>query len=180
MTAPLHPLPFALLGLIALLACYQDIRTRSLADWLTLGGTLVALGAAASLGGWPGLKTALGGAGVGAGVFTVLWALGMLGLGDVLLMGALGALLGWPLVLPALLYVTLAGALLGLGLSLARGRLLQVFRNLAVAITSVFRTRSARVRLADLPTQEMPYAVAIAAGSLWAAVSTYLPGLRLL
>lgn len=180
MTPPLHPVCFGLLGLLGLLACYQDLRTRSLADWLTLGGAGTALLAAGLLGGWPSLRGALYGLATGAGVFGLLWALGMIGLGDVFLMGAAGALLGWPLVLPALFYVTVAGALLGLGLSLSRGRLLRVLGNLAVTVTSTFRPNKPRVRLADLPTEEMPYAVAIVAGSLWAAASTYLAALRLL
>jgi len=179
-SSTIHPICLVLLGVLALAACYQDIRTRTLSDWLTLGGAGAGLLAAGLLGGWPGLRGALYGLATGAGVFALLWALGMLALGDVLLMGASGTLLGWPTVLPALFYVTVAGALLGVGLSLARGRLLRVLRNLAVAVTSTFRPRRPRVRLADLPTEEMPYAVAIAAGSLWAAASVYLPALRLL
>lgn len=173
------PVPHLALALVGLVAAIWDIRTRLLPDWLTLGGMLLGLVLAVALGGWDGLVSAFFGLLGGLGVFWLLCSLGMMGGGDVLLMGAMGALLGWPLVLMGLLYSALAGALLGLGISAARGHLLRVFGNLWVAVASTFRPKRPRVKLADLSTDELPYGVAIAAGCSWAALTAYVPALAL-
>lgn len=180
MTAEPHPLQYAALGLIGLVAILYDIRTRSLPDWLTVGGALCALVLAWATGGWPALKASLFGAGCGLGVFWLLWSLGMMGFGDVLLMAAFGALLGWPLVLHGLLYATFAGALLGLLYSAARGNLRRVFRNLWTAVATTFNPRRARVPLDTLPTDEIPYAVGIVVGGVVASLIPYVPALSLL
>ena len=93
---------------------------------------------------------------------------------------AFGALLGWPLVIHGLLYATLAGAVLGLGYSAARGHLLRVFRNLWIAVVSTFNPHKKRVALAELPTDEIPYAVGISVGCALAALIPYVPALSLL
>jgi Flp pilus assembly protein protease CpaA len=180
MTAEPSPVLHLALALVGLLAAIQDLRTRLLPDWLTLGGMLLGLVLALAVGGWEGLVSAFFGLLAGLLVFWLLYSLGMMGGGDVLLMGAMGALLGWPLVLMGLLYSALAGALLGLGISAARGHLFRVFGNLWTAVASTFRPRRPRVRLADLPTDELPYAVAIAFGCAWAALTAYVPALALL
>jgi Flp pilus assembly protein protease CpaA len=175
-----NPVLLAALGLIGALAIVYDIRTRSLPDWLTIGGALLGLGLALATRGWPGLQAALAGGACGLGVFWLLWTLGMMGFGDVLLMAACGTLLGWPLVLHGLLYATFAGALLGLAYSLVRGHLARVFRNLWTAVASTFHPRRPRVRLESLPTDEIPYAVGIVTGSGIASLIPYVPALSLL
>lgn len=180
MTAEPSPVLHLVLALVGLVAAVQDLRTRLLPDWLTVGGMALGLALSGGLGGWDGLVGSFLGLVAGLGVFWLLYSLGMMGGGDVLLMGAMGAFLGWPLVLMGLLYSALAGALLGLGISLGRGHLRRVFRNLWVSATSLFRPKTPRVRLAELPTDELPYAVAIALGSGWAALSLYVPALAVL
>jgi Flp pilus assembly protein protease CpaA len=180
MTAAPNPLLYAALGVVGALAIYFDVRTRSLPDWLTVGGSLLGLGLALATGGWPAFKLALAGGVCGLGVFWLLWTLGMMGFGDVLLMAACGAILGWPLVLHGLLYATFAGALLGLGYSAARGNLSRVFRNLWTALASTFNPHRPRVRLKSLPTDELPYAVAVVVGGVLASLIPHVPVLSLL
>lgn len=180
MTAEPSPVLHLALAVVGLVAAIYDLRTRLLPDWLTVGGMVLGVILALAVGGWTGALSALAGIGCGLVVFWLLWSLGMMGGGDVLLMGAMGALLGWPAVILGLLYSTLAGALLGLGFSAARGHLLRVFRNLFTAVVSTFRPGRPRVRLADLPTDELPYAVAIAVGSGLAALTAYVPALAIL
>ena len=180
MTAEPSPVLHIALALVGLVGAILDLRTRLLPDWLTLGAMAVGLALGGILGGWDGLGSGFFGLLAGLLVFWLLYSLGMIGGGDVLLMGAMGAFLGWPLVVMGLVYSALVGALLGLGVSAARGHLLRVFRNLGVSLISIFRPRRPRVRLADLPTDELPYAVAIALGSGWAALTAYVPALALL
>jgi len=174
------PLRHIVLGVLGLVACVYDIRWRLLPDWLTIGGMILGLILGAVLGGWNGALWAGAGMLCGLGVFWVLWTLGMLGSGDVLFMGACGALLGWPLVIYGLLYATLAGMVIGLGFSLARGNLRRVFKNLWIAVASTFNPRRKRVPLSELPTDELPYAVAIAVGCGWAALLPYWPALKII
>jgi prepilin peptidase CpaA len=177
--APL-PIAHAFLALIGGLAAYFDLRYRLLPDWLTIGGMVVGLAIVGITGGWDALWPGVGGLVAGLGVFWLFWTFGMLGAGDVLFMGACGALLGWPLVLFGLLYATLAGALIGLAFSLRRGHLGRVLRNLVIVVTSLFRPGRRRVKLSELPTDELPYAVGIALGCGFAALSVYVPALRLI
>lgn len=179
MTAEPNPVLHVILAVIGVVAAIYDIQTRSLPDWLTVGGVLLALALAPIIGGLDGFLAAVYGLACGLAVFWLLWSLGMMGFGDVLLMAAFGALLGWPLVIHGLLYATLAGAVLGLGYSAARGHLLRVFRNLWTAVVSTFNPHKKRVALAELPTDEIPYAVGIAAGCGLAALIPYVPALAL-
>ncbi len=171
------PVRHVALALVGVAACVYDIRWRVLPDWLTMGGMLLGLVLGGLLGGSEGALMAGAGMLCGLGVFWILWSVGMLGGGDVLFMGACGALLGWPLVLYGLLYTTLAGLVIGLGLSLLRGNLWRVFRNLWVAVASTFNPRRRRQALSEMETDELPYAVAIALGSAYAALLPYWPSL---
>jgi Flp pilus assembly protein protease CpaA len=174
-----NPIPHVTLVLLGVIASVFDLKWRVLPDWLTVGGMALGLALAGILHGWSGLGAAAVGMGVGLFTFWVFWTFGMMGSGDVLFMGTCGALLGWPLILLGLLYSTVAGALFGVGLAVARGSFRRVFANLWIAVTSTFRSGKRRVPLAELPTEELPYAVGIAVGSALAALAAYVPALQL-
>jgi prepilin peptidase CpaA len=174
-----NPIPHVALAILGVIASIYDLKWRLLPDWLTVGGMVLGLSLGGVTGGWAGVGFAAAGLGVGLVVFWLFWSFGMLGAGDVLFMGACGALLAWPLVILALLYSAIAGALLGLLLALLRGTFLRVFRNLWTAASSTFDSKGKRIRLAELPTEELPYAVAIAVGSAFAALTVYVPVLQL-
>ena len=174
------PISHLLLAVIGLVACIYDLRTRLLPDWLTIGGMVVGIILAGALGGWDGLLVGVGGMACGLAVFWLMWSLGMIGAGDVLLMGACGALLGWPLVVWGLIHSALMGAVVGLGYSVARGHFFRVFVNLWTVVASTFNAKRKRVSLAELPTDELPYGVAIALGCGWAALLPYVPALRII
>ncbi len=113
-----------------------DIKIREIPDAISLPGTLLAL----LVSPWSGLVEgpldavvgALGGMG---GLFFVAalyeWLRDRegMGLGDVKLLGLIGAVLGWRALVPTLLVASLTGAAVGLGIVLATGR-----RDLALAI----------------------------------------------
>jgi len=174
-----NPIPHVALVVLGVIASLFDLKWRLLPDWLTVGGMILGLTLAGVLQGWSGLGSAAVGMVVGLFVFWMFWTFGMMGSGDVLFMGTCGALLGWPLILYGLLYSTVAGALLGLVLAMSRGSFVRVFTNLWTAVTSTFRPGKRRVPLAELPTEELPYAVGIAVGSALAALSAYVPALRI-
>jgi leader peptidase (prepilin peptidase)/N-methyltransferase len=120
---------------LLLTAAVFDLRYQRIPDWLSYGGLLLALLAALSRGLLP-LFSALTGALVallllgGAYRLGKLWpgvagGQSALGLGDVKLAVFVGALVGWPQVLPTLFLGVLAGGVVALGIlavHLARGR----------------------------------------------------------
>src|SRR5690242_11677682 len=86
------------LVLIALVlgAAIYDVRYRRIPNWLTVMGVAVGLLLNSFLyPGWPGLRLGLLGLAVAFGVYFVLYALRAMGAGDVKLMAAIGAMVGW-------------------------------------------------------------------------------------
>ena len=111
---------------------------------------LVAGGASGAL---HALIGSLLGAALGLLVFGLPAAIDLVGMGDVKLMIALGALIRWPLALPLALYVAVSGGLVALGYMILAGR---------------------------STAHRMPYGLAIAIGCTWAIASRCIVTLRLL
>ena len=130
---------------------------------------LAGLLAHSMLPGGSGWSTSLGGMAAGLAVFFPFFALGGLGGGDVKLMAALGAWIGWPAVLSLALYTALAGGVVAICVALAHGYLRQALRNL-VALARFWKV--AGVRPAPELTLEhgrgprVPYALPIFVGLL--------------
>lgn len=145
----------------ALVACAiavaTDLRARRIPNWLTVAaiGLGLGLGLAAGTG---TLVAALAGAALGLVVFGLPAAFGLVGMGDVKLVIALGALLRWPLALPLVLYSALAGGAVALAYAIGHG------------IARTWHTQPHR----------MPYGLALALGCVWAVASRYVDALRLL
>jgi prepilin peptidase CpaA len=164
-----------------LVAAVTDLRSRTIPNWLTLGGILAGLllntVLAGVLGaGWlTGLLSATGGALLLLIVFGLLGLINFVGMGDAKLMAAVGACLRWPLALWALAYVALAGGLIAIIYALLRGRLGQVFRNLGILGRRIVK-RDAEEKEVEL--HRIPYALAILLGTIWAVAARYLPSVR--
>ena len=166
-------------GLLAA-ACWTDLRRRRISNRLVLVGALTAVALHAMLpkgaglfseapGGF-GLLTALGGFVVGQCVLMPLYVLRAMGAGDVKLMAMVGAFLGPMSVVGAILMTLLAGGVLALIVTLwqrtLRATLSNVYLMLANAIGSVLAGRGARIAAPPVPAATLPYALAIAAGTL--------------
>lgn len=178
-------LPDLLCLLVCAIGAVTDLREYRIPNWLTGSGVLLGLIVnyaviAAYLGPAAGFRLGLGHAALGAAVlFAVFGLFGLLrlvGLGDVKLMAAVGALLRWPLALWALVYVVLAGGLLALVVAALRGRLKATFSGL-------FRrgTRAVERDEEGFPAaaHRLPYGVAILLGAGWAVAARYVPALRI-
>jgi leader peptidase (prepilin peptidase)/N-methyltransferase len=107
-----------------------DLETHRLPNVLTIGG--VAAGLLLSLWLPPGIRDALIGAAVGAGIlFGVRWAwhratgVEAMGLGDVKMLAMIGAFLGWQQVWVVLVFASVTGAVLGIALIAFGGRSFQ-------------------------------------------------------
>lgn len=108
-----------LAALLGLAASVEDLRTRRIPNWVTVGGSVAGIICAASTG-WRGLGMAVAGAAVGFLLMLPLHWIGAMGGGDVKLMAAFGTLLGPAGILSAAAFGAIAGAIWALG-ALMRG-----------------------------------------------------------
>jgi prepilin peptidase CpaA len=106
---------------VTLVVCaWTDLRSRLIYDVVTLPALVAGLGLQALSHGWgegwtnPGLEGALTAVGIALLVFGLFHVTGGLGAGDVKLVMAVGAIVGMPVILGALLAGTVAGGLQGL------------------------------------------------------------------
>ena len=179
---------FILVDVLCILACaiatVTDLRAYRIPNWLTVSAILAGLAvnplAQLAVHGLAGAKAGALSAAAGCLlmvlVFGLFGALRFVGMGDVKLMAGVGALIGWPLAMAALIYVTLAGGVLALAIAVGRGQLGAVLRN-------IFRVGRRMVRRGapdDVALHRIPYALAILAGSSWAVATRYCAGLRLM
>ena len=96
-----------------------------------------------------------------------VWLFGVLGGGDFKLMAAVGALVGFPLILAVLYYTCLAGGAMALIYMIQSGHFFSTLAGMGRIVLG--RKRRAKEGLQKVPT--LPYGIAIAAGTLWAIVS---------
>jgi prepilin peptidase CpaA len=150
------------------------VRRRLIYNWVTVPAMVAGLALGLAFFGWAGLLSSFLGGLIALMLFGLFAALGWMKLGDVKLMVACGALLRFPLVLWAIVYTAIIGGLFGLLYAAFRGRLRNVLGNLGRAAAGTFR-RGDQPRLKDLSDLTVPYGVAIALGSLWAALTHYVP-----
>ena len=124
---------------------------------------------AAALDGLPGLGHALAGWAVGCALFLPFFLLGGMGAGDVKLLAALGAWLGPSTILFVALYAGVAGGVMAVMVSLARGYMKQLFTNLwglliFWRIAGLQPMPGLTLRTASSP--RLPYALPISAGTV--------------
>jgi prepilin peptidase CpaA len=173
-------LPIVLLACLLAWAVASDVRSRRIPNKLVVLGLLagLTLQAAVTPGaglfsepfGALGLLKASAGMVLGLVLLLPMYALGAMGAGDVKLMAMLGAFLGPLDILGAGLSSVLAGGLLALLVALFQGSLRKVIANVKVMVLgSVLRGMSGGSARIDAPlaaTGQLPYAVAIAAGTV--------------
>ena len=94
-------------------AAVIDSRTRRLPNWLTVPAVLLGLVFHTATGGLSGLGLSLAGLATGFGILFVLWLIGGSGGGDVKLMAALGAWVGFTPILIVFFLSAMVAALGG-------------------------------------------------------------------
>jgi prepilin peptidase CpaA len=152
---------------IAAAACWFDVRTRRIPNWLTFPAAALGLIVATFVHSGPGTVSSVAGFFVGLALFFPLFVLKGLGGGDVKLMGALGAWLGTSVIFGVAFYTALAGGALALALIVRHRYGGQAIRNLWLLL---MHWRVFGIRPLDSLTLEtsagpkLPYALPIAAG----------------
>ena len=159
--------------LIVIVACVFDVATSRIPNVLTF--TTAALAIAYHIFAPTGLgaMSALAGLTVGLAVFFPLFALGAMGAGDVKLMAAIGAWLGWKAIIFVALYGSLAGGVLALVVAMRRRYVREAFTNIKMLGTYWWLEGIKPLPALTLEAKNsmrFPYALAIAAGlalTLW-------------
>lgn len=152
-------IPLLALGFALAAAVVIDCRSRRIPNVLSVALCLAGLAGGAVLHGMAGLGASLAGLAAGFAAFFPFWLLGGFGAGDVKLMAAVGAVLGWPLIVPAVAWTLVIGA--GMGLAYALWHLAREQRSLGAAAAVMVQSPRAALAVARV---RFPYALAIAAG----------------
>lgn len=140
------------LGILLVVACVTDLRSRIISNRLNLG--IAALAPlwwfANGMEAWPGMAAQIGIALIVFGLFAALFALGCMGGGDVKLLGALALWFPWAALLSMLMAMSLLGGV--------------------VTIVTVLHHRLTR----RLGQPQIPYGIAISVAALWLIGERYL------
>lgn len=154
----------ALLGL----AAWFDIKSRRIPNWLVLTGLISSLGmqllfSSGGVSAW--------GLGIlaGFGLFLPLYLVHAMGAGDVKLMAMVGGFLGPAAAVDVVLTTLVAGGVLAIAVALWSGALRHTLVNVRILMTeTMFKTLhggSAQIDGSPVSAGNLPYAVAIAAGT---------------
>lgn len=173
-------IPLAILFALLAVAAFTDLRNRRISNRLVLAGLLAATafhamsvsggGVLGGASGTIGLLPEFGGIAVGFATLLPLYALRAMGAGDVKLMMMVGAFLGPLQTLGVVVLTFAAGGVLAIVMALWQ----RSFRQLALNLRFMLTTSAVRAAGGESPRFEplqqtagrMPYAVAIAAGTL--------------
>jgi len=162
-----------LLAAVLVAASVTELKAGKIYNWLTYPAILAGLafgavrGAVEGGSAWDGFVNHALGFALAFGVLFLAYLLGGMGGGDVKLMGAVGAFLGWPAALYATFYSFLVGAALGLVLMVWRGQTRSVLRRLGVAVR-LLPVPGVRPEEAIPPgSVQVPFGLAACIGSVW-------------
>jgi len=155
-------------------AAATELKWGKIYNWLTYPAILagLAMGAVRGAAGgaaWDGFTNSALGFGFGFGVLFLAYVLGGMGGGDVKLMGAVGAFLGWAdaAALYATFYSFLVAAAMGLVLMVWRGQTRAVLRRLGVGLR-LLTVPGVRIDEAVPPgSLQVPFGLATCIGSIW-------------
>jgi len=167
-----HPRSGVLIALLVA-AAVIDWRTLRIPNWLTLSGVVYGLAYNAIV---PpplrgGIAWALTGMAVGLVVLLPLYALRVMGAGDVKLMAMIGAFVGVPDIFQAILFTFIVGGIAAIGSALYH----KAFRRMTTNVLDVVQYMAFAAMAGGRPTPglaggasagKLPYGVSIAAGTI--------------
>ncbi len=158
-----------LLLLVAIAAVY-DIRFRRIPNWLVLTGLVLGLGLNTFFFKWDGARASLLGIVLAFLIYFPLYLLRGMGAGDVKLMAAIGAIVGWANWFGIFIISSLLGGVVAVILLLSRGRLLNSLWNIGFLFQRLFSFKAPYAReeldLSSPKSIKLPHGVAIAGGSV--------------
>lgn len=147
---------------LMIVCAYTDMAKEKVYNW----ATLPALAAGLAIWFIPfGLgrpfMSSLAATALAGGVFFLFFLIRAIGGGDVKLMAAIGALMGFDFAIYALLVIALVGAAMALAVMIWRGRLRQGLKSSAKMLLTLRRSKAAEEKPLTIP-----YGLAITVGSI--------------
>jgi prepilin peptidase CpaA len=121
---------YVFVGVVLILACISDVRTRRIPNVLTFSAMAAAVVFHLATGGLSAAGWSIAGGLLGIALFLPMFLLRGMGAGDVKLLAAVGAWLGPSQVAAVALAASLAGGVMAIAVALAQGYLKTAFRNL--------------------------------------------------
>ena len=154
-------------------AAVYDVRYRKIPNWLTLGGVLLGFAINFAIGPPEGGGVfALQGFAAGFGIYMVLYILRAMGAGDVKLMAAVGALVGWERWFGIFFATAIIGSVMAIALVAARGRLKRTLFNVGFILSEMKHGRPAYVGKEELDVRS-PKAVGLPHGAVIAIATVF-------
>jgi prepilin peptidase CpaA len=154
---------------VAIVAVAFDLRTRRIPNVLTFGAAILAMLFAILSGGLPATLTAAFAWMLGVALFLPFFALGGMGAGDVKLLAALAAWLGPVDAVYMAIFTAMAGGVIGLAVTLARGYTRRALSNIWLMLMH-WRVVGPKpvpgLTLSDGHAPRLAYAIPIAVGAL--------------
>lgn len=156
---------------LLLIATFTDVRSRRIPNWLVAAG--IAIGILFHTGSPQGSGIWFAVSGIGLGIVTLfpLFAFGLLGAGDVKLVGMVGAFLGVSGIPGVILGSMAAGGVFALGIAAGKRMLPQLIANLRLMLVQRHIRQMSGAGAGAMPPPpsvgKMPYALAICAGTLF-------------
>jgi len=183
-------IPLLLLSTLLGMAVWHDLRARRIPNAIVFPGALLGLAlhallpSGAGLFGTPvgslGLVSALGGLALGLAFLLPMYALRLMGAGDVKLLAMVGAFAGAGNILAVTIATLLSGGVLALAVAAHRGILKRVLDNTWQTLLHAGLSGLSRdIAVPVAASGRLPYAVAIASGTmacvLWLRAHGELP-----
>lgn len=183
----------SILLVIILVSGFFDLKERKIPNKITFTGILVGILFNLFTGGWMGFLQGILGLSVGLTIFFLPFAMGGMGAGDVKLMGAIGALMGWRFSVMTAIYSAIVGGIMVLIHLLYTGKLRETFKKMLYAMINILLQFAIRLGYNetvyrahekfskndhDYKKIYIPYGVAIAGGAVLVLVA-YNQGFRI-
>ena len=124
----------ALLLMLITAAGFFDFKERKIPNIITFTGILIGVLFNLVSGGWTGLFQGILGLFAGLAIFFLPFAMGGMGAGDVKLMGAIGALMGWQFSVMTALYSAVVGGVMVFFHLLYTGKLRETLKKMLYAL----------------------------------------------
>lgn len=167
-------LPGCLLA-VAAVAAVSDVTAGKIPNWLTYPAVVLGLALGGLLERWDGLLSHAIGLGAAFLPLFFFYRLGAgLGGGDVKLMAAVGALSGWPAILPVMLYSFIVAAVMGLVMMVWRRQTWPTFKRLGRTLKSVLLPGVAIVSPTAPESIQVPFAASVCLGTAWFLIESRL------
>ena len=160
---------------------FFDLKERKIPNKITFMGILIGILFNIITAGWLGLLQSILGMFAGLAIFFIPFVMGGMGAGDVKLMGAIGALMGWQFSVMTALYSAIVGGIMVLIHLLYTGKLRETMTKMIYALVNIILQFAVRLCYNetvykahekfsknghDYKKIYIPYGVAIAGGAV--------------